>query len=132
MPFTMNSQTKREWAPQGMNDLLWRAVTWPFLCLPFWWIAGRAIDALTAVNHRLVRPRIRLMEIVIGSIWAAFGGLLFVGFLIVAGIKRDLDSPRIAAAGGLWALLGALSLIARIRQKRLCERQNVAAKVATA
>lgn len=132
MPFTMNSQTKREWAPQGMNDLLWRAVTWPFLCFPFWWIAGRTIDALTAVNHRLVRPRIRLMEIVIGSIWAAFGGLLFVGFLIVAGIKRDLDSPRIAAAGGLWALLGALSLIARIRQKRLCERQNVAAKVATA
>lgn len=132
LPYSMNTPTKRTWSPKGMNDLVWRAVTWPFLCLPFWWIAGRAIDALTAMNYRLVRPRISLMETALGSIWAAFGALIFVGFLIMAGIKKDTGSTHIAAAGGLWALLGALSLIARFRQKRLYERQNVTGKAATA
>ena len=130
LPYAMNSQTKREWSPKGMNDLIWRAITWPFLCLPFWWIAGRAIDALTAVNHRLDRPRIRLMETAIGSIWAVFCALLFVGFLIVAGLKKDLDSVRIAAAGGLWALLGSLSVIARFRQERLLKKQIAVARSA--
>ena len=132
MPFTMNSQTKREWAPKGMNDLLWRAVTWPFLCLPFWWIAGRAIDALSAMKRRALIPRIGLMESVIGSIWVAVGALLFLMFLIMAAFKKDPDSTRIAAAGGLWALLGALSLIARFRQKRLRESQHAATTAATA
>lgn len=72
------------------------------------------------------------METALGSIWAAFGALIFVGFLIMAGIKKDTGSTHIAAAGGLWALLGALSLIARFRQKRLYERQNVTGKAATA
>jgi hypothetical protein len=132
LPYAMNTPTKREWSPKGMNDLIWRAVTWPILCLPFWWIAGRAIDALSAEKYRFVKPRIGLMETAIGSIWAAVGALLFLGFLIAAGVKKDPGLTRIAAAGGLWTLLGALSLIARFRQKRLCERQNAAAKAAAA
>jgi hypothetical protein len=132
LPYSMNSPTKLEWSPNGMNDLIWRAISWPFLCLPFWWIAGRAIDALTAEKYRFVKPRIGLMETAIGSIWAAFGALIFAGFLVMAAIKKDPDSTRIAAAGGLWTLLGALSLIARFRQKRLHERQNAAVKTATA
>ncbi len=132
LPYSMNTPTKREWSPKGMNDLLWRAVTWPFLCIPFWWIAGRAIDALTAVKHQLVKPRIGLMETAIGSIWMTVGALIFVSFLVMAGIKKDLESTRIAAAGGLWVLLGALSLIARLRQKRLPRLQNAAAAATTA
>jgi hypothetical protein len=130
LPYAMNTPTKREWSPEGMDDFVWRAVTWPFLCIPFWWIAGRAIDALIAVKHRLVKPRIGLMETAIGSIWVAAGTLLFVSFLIMAGIKRDQELTRIAAAGGLWALLGALSLIARFRQKRLPGLQKAAAAAA--
>ena len=126
LPYAMNSPTKREWSPEGMDEQIWRAVTWPFLCIPFWWIAGRAIDALTTAKHRLVRPRISLMETAIGSIWVAVGTLLFVSFLIMAGIKRDPELTRIAAAGGLWGLLGALSLIARFRQKRLPRLQEAA------
>lgn len=72
------------------------------------------------------------MESAIGSIWLVVGALLFVGFLVMAGVKKDLHSTRIAAAGGLWTLLGALSLIARFRQKRLCEPQNAVGKAATA
>ena len=127
MPFSMS-----KWAPKGMNDLVWRAISWPFVCIPFWWIAGRAIDALTVVKHRSLMPRISLIESVIGSIWMAIGALLFVGFLVMAGIKKDPVLIRIAAAGGLWALLGALSVIARFRQKRLPRLENAAATAATA
>ncbi len=72
------------------------------------------------------------MEPVIGSIWAVVGALVFLGFLVMAAIKRDLVSTRIAAAGGLWALLGTLSLIARFRQNRLREQQQATAIAATA
>jgi hypothetical protein len=132
LPYSMNTPAKRDWSPKGMNDLVWRAVTWPILCIPFWWIAGRAIDALTAAKQRLLIPRISIMETAVGSIWMAVGALLFLVFLIIAGFKRDFDLTRIAASGGLWALLGSLSVIARFRQKRLYERQDVAAKAATA
>lgn len=121
-----------KWAPNGMDDLVWRAISWPFLCIPFWWIAGRAIDALRALKHRSLIPKIVLMESAIGSIWVAAGALLFVSFLVMAGIQKAPGLTRIAAAGGLWALLGALSPIARFRQKRLRERQNAAVKAATA
>ncbi|HEY5027526.1 MAG TPA: hypothetical protein VIK39_03890 [Candidatus Angelobacter sp.] len=132
LPYIMTSPTKREWMPDGIDSRVWRAVTWPLLCIPFWWIGGRAIDALTALNHRLLTPRIGLMETVIGSLWLASGALMFVGFLVWAVAVKDASLTRIAAAGGLWTLLGALSLIARFRQKRFHERQNAAVKAATA
>jgi hypothetical protein len=132
LPYSMNRPTKREWSPNGMNDLVWRAVTWPLLCIPFWWIAGRAIDALTAVKRRLVRPKISLIETAIGSIWAVVCALLFLAFLIMAAFKKDPELTRIAASGGLWALLGSLSGIARFRQKRLREPQDAKATAATA
>src|ERR1051326_4751698 len=126
MPFSMS-----KWAPKGMNDLVWRAISWPFVCIPFWWIAGRAIDALTVVKHRSLMPRISLIESVIGSIWVVIGALLFLMFLIMAAFKKDPELIRIAAAGGLWTLLGALSLIARFRQNRLREQPQATATAAT-
>jgi membrane associated rhomboid family serine protease len=34
-------------------------------------------------------------------------------------IERDAESIHLGAAGGLWALLGSLSVIARFRQWRM-------------
>ena len=34
--------------PGGVQRELWLSVTWPLAGLIFWWIAGRAIDALRA------------------------------------------------------------------------------------
>lgn len=71
------------------------------------------------------------MESAIGSVWVAAGALLFVSFLIMAAFKKDPVLTRIAAAGGLWAFLGTLSLIARFRQKHLREPQQATAIAAT-
>jgi hypothetical protein len=76
LPYSVNRPSRREWSPDGMDDLVWRAISWPFVCLPFWWIAGRAIDALRAVRYRSSIPRIRLIEPVIGSIWVAIGSFV--------------------------------------------------------
>lgn len=51
LPFVITSDAKREWMPAEMDFHIWRAVTFPWICLPFWWIAGRAIDALTVVKQ---------------------------------------------------------------------------------
>ena len=131
LPYSVNRPDRKQWSPPGMNDLVWRAVSWPLVCLPFWWIAGRAIDALGALKHRSLTPRIVLMESAIGSVWVAAGALLFVSFLIMAAFKKDPVLTRIAAAGGLWAFLGTLSLIARFRQKHLREPQQATAIAAT-
>ena len=68
------------------------------------------------------------METAIGSIWGTFGALLFVGFLGWAIVAKDASLTRIAAAGGLWALLGSLSVTARYRQSGLREQQSAASK----
>jgi hypothetical protein len=129
LPYAIKNPTKQEWMPEGIDGGIWRAITWPFLCIPFWWIAGRAVDALKALSQRLLSPRISLMETVIGSFWLASGMLLFISFLIMAGVKKDANLTRIAAAGGLWICLGALPVVARVSQRRLFEKQNTGAKV---
>jgi hypothetical protein len=39
---------KREWTPRGMLPEEWRALTWPFAGILFWWCAGRGIAAAAA------------------------------------------------------------------------------------
>ncbi|HVG92136.1 MAG TPA: hypothetical protein VNB54_11660, partial [Alphaproteobacteria bacterium] len=51
-----------------------------------------------------------------------FGGMLFG----LSPSQRDWESTRLAAAGGLWALLGALSVVARFRQWRFRKKQKAA------
>lgn len=125
LPFAIASPNQREWMPEGVDFRVWRAITLPFLCLPFWWIAGRGIDALTALNHRRLAPRIRWPEVVVGSVWLTGGATLFVAFLVSPAADKDSEFTHIAASGGLWAMLGALSVIAAFRQRRLRRKQKV-------
>jgi hypothetical protein len=120
LPYIILSADKMEWKPFAMDFLVWRAITWPFLCLPFWWIAGRAIDALNAIPKRKLIPRIGWTETIIGFLFMITCAIGFVG-LLFSGSKKDNDSVtiRFVAGCGLWALLGSLSVIARFRQRRL-------------
>ena len=132
LPYVITSDTKNEWMPAGMEPRIWRAVTLPWLCLPFWWMAGRAIDALTVIKQGRIGPRIRWVEAVLGLLWVAGGVTLLVGFMVSLPADKDADFTQFAASGGLWALLGALSVIARFRQWRLQKLQKPAATAATA
>jgi hypothetical protein len=125
LPYAMVSSSQREWMPADVDFRVWRAITLPWLCLPFWWIAGRGIDALNAVKHQQFAPRIRWPEVVVGSVWVAGGATVLVGFLVSPTADKDTEFTRVAASGGLWALLGAMSVIAGFRQRRLRRRQRL-------
>jgi cytochrome c biogenesis protein CcdA len=49
------------------------------------------------------------------------GAFLFAGFLVGERTKiyTDFDTTLIVIAGGLWAFLGGLTVVARFRQWRL-------------
>jgi hypothetical protein len=124
LPYVITSPDKREWMPADVDFHVWRAITLPLFCLPFWWIAGRGIDALTALKHRQIAPRIRWPEVAIGSVWLAGGATLFIGFLVSPRSDKDINFTLFGASGGLWAMLGALSVIARFRQWRFRKKQK--------
>lgn len=79
------------WHPAGMYES-WRAVAYPFYCLPWWWFVGRSADALAGRKK-------------IGWISLLVGGLLCLCCAVagVAAYLTDLPSDRIA---DLWLELG--------------------------
>ena len=130
LPYIILSADKMEWEPLAMDFHVWRAITLPFLCLPFWWMAGRAIDALIAIPKRKLTPRIGWVETIIGFLLMATCALGFVALLFGVSIDdRDSVMIRFVAGCGLWALLGSLSVIARFRQWRLRRQQSPSANL---
>ncbi|MFL6312591.1 MAG: hypothetical protein ACJ71W_10830 [Terriglobales bacterium] len=133
LPYAVFTPSKQEWVPQGVDFRVWRVVTWPLLCIPFWWVAGRAIDALVAVKSVRFAPRIGWPETIIGFILMAAFGTAFCG--LVFGLPKEdisFELTRFVAGCGLWVLLGAISVVARFRQWRLLKLQKAAATAATA
>jgi hypothetical protein len=78
-----------------------------------------------AINYRQLNPKIGWVETVTGFLVMA-GGATFLGGMLfgLSPSERDWQSTRLAAAGGLWVLLGALSVIARFRQWRFRKKQK--------
>jgi hypothetical protein len=114
------SPDKTEWNPSSAESSLWRAVTWPFLCLPFWWIAGRAVDALVAIKNGKYTPRIGWTETILGFLLLATGAIAFAGLLFgLTEADKNFELIPVLAGCGLWTMLGSLSVIARFRQWRL-------------
>jgi hypothetical protein len=108
------------WKPPGMDFRTWQAVTSSAFATLFWWMAGRAVEALQALKSRQSRPQITWLETIVGGLIMSGGAFLFSAG-VVAGLFIDHEgqSFHFAAVGGLWALLGSLSVIARFRQWRL-------------
>ena len=127
LPFALLRADHEIWRPPGMSVQLWHGIIYPVLGMVFWWIAGRAAEALVALNYRQLMPKIGWVETVAGFLVMAGGATIFGGMLFgLSPSQRDWKSTRLAAAGGLWALLGALSVVARFRQWRFRKKQNVA------
>lgn len=129
LPVALLHTNHEIWRPPWLSAQLWNGITFPIFALVFWWIAGRATEALVAINDRQLAPKIGWVETVTGFLIMTGGATILGGMLFgLSPSERNWESTRLAAAGGLWALLGALSVIARFRQWRLLKKQIAAAR----
>jgi hypothetical protein len=130
LPIAIFRPDHADWHPAVVEGFVWRAVTWPVVGIVFWWIAGRAVEALASLEHRQLSPRITLAETIPAFLIMAGGALVSVGLLIGerTGVYTDFDTAMFAIAGGLWAFLGGLTVVAYIRQWRL-RRQSQTGQV---
>ena len=102
----------------------WMAVIWPLYGIVFWWMAGRAVEALVAARRRSLIPRIGPPEVTVAMALILFGGGLFLIFVV--GIEsRDLDSYLLAGGAGLWGIVGLVMLTARLVQWRIRKATHV-------
>jgi cytochrome c oxidase assembly factor CtaG len=110
--------------PGGVQRELWLSVTWPLAGLIFWWIAGRAIDALRAARSCAIAPRITRVETLVALLLFAALGLLIVGMLVDPSMRSELTLPwRLDMAGSImWIVLAAPTIVARIAQWRINTR----------
>ena len=81
LPYVILNPEKREWIPEGMSFDVWRALSWPFVGMVFWWFAGRGIEALCAALQSMVRPRIGWVETLFAGILVVIGIVALVGML---------------------------------------------------
>ena len=121
VPINVLRGTRYDWHPSFIDGLVWAALSWPVLALCFWWMAGRAVDALATLRERRLGPRITLIEAIVGGLLMLFGVTAAVDIAVreAAQIYTDAGTGLSIASAGLWALLGGLSVVARVRQSRL-------------
>ena len=131
IPEAMFRSSHMNWSPPGIDPRIWMALSATILGTPFWWMAGRSVEALSALRHKHLRPQINWVETVVGFLLMAGGAVMFsAGVIYGFFIDHDPVSLHLGAAGGLWALLGSLSVIARFRQRRMRKRTSTSQQTA--
>jgi hypothetical protein len=120
LPGGLLGLARSDWVPKGMLPQFWRLISWPFIGIIFWWIAGRGIEALISSRWRVFSPAITWVEVVVASLVMAFGAFLCIGFLFDPNMREDFiySWPLATVASGLWILLGAATVAARLAQSR--------------
>jgi len=118
LPYAILNPAKTEWVPRGMDFEAWRAISWPFVGLIFWWIVGLGIEALLSARQGVIHPGIGWTQTAVGLVVLASGTLALIAFLGASG-ERDLSW---AAAGAVWMVLGGATVGARVAQWRLRAR----------
>ncbi len=87
------------WHPSSLPFECWRALSWPFFCLPAWWFAGRGADALLGWR----RPR--WWTLLVGSLLFAVFATLFFGFRFGMSAEERSGDIWILQGCALWTLL---------------------------
>ncbi len=129
LPYILAGSSRAEWVPNGMWYGEWRAISWPFIGLVFWWIAGRGLEALLAARQHLIRPGLHWAEVTTGVLLFIGGAVVCVGLSLdrnPIGVPAD---TLLAVGGALWSILGAVIVTARILQwglRRMARQQGVA------
>ena len=120
LPTVFLRADKTEWRPDGVDSGAWRAVTWPMLGTLFWWTAGRGLDALVAARRKALTPRIGWTETVLGFVLGTGGLVCVIAFLFTAGPDlHDRQLQLFISSAGMWALLGSVTVAARVVQWRM-------------
>jgi hypothetical protein len=119
LPYIIHNPAKTEWVPKGMDVKTWRAITWPFVGLIFWWIAGRGVEALRASRRSVIDPSMGWVETGVGVFLLTSGIILLIAPLFAGDSDSDHSWVFISGSGAIWALLGAAIVIARIAQWRI-------------
>jgi len=95
----LSSSWPMSWTPAGMDIFTWRAIIFPFYCLPFWWFVGLGVDAL------LRRRKLRWPVLLLGTLLCGFFLFLILGlrFGLSAEERDGLVYPFLGF--GLWIVL---------------------------
>jgi hypothetical protein len=139
IPFMLDNPSRSEWAPTGMWIREWRAVSWPFVGLIFWWMAGRGLEAIGAGarffavsqieeaerQHRRA-PKLHGIELLIGAALVVVGGVSCYVLASGSGVLGLATDYVMAAGAGLWAVLGLLIVIGGLVQWRVRTRERQA------
>jgi hypothetical protein len=102
------------WHPEGLLFDTWRAISFPFFCLPFWWLIGRYADTFFSLR------RLHWTYLLLGSVLSTIFIVMFLGlrFGMSAAERNESDMSWVFAGIGLWAMLFALAPLAWLRQRR--------------
>jgi len=123
LPYVLVNPAKREWVPKGMFPDVWRALSWPFAGMLFWWSLGRAVEALSAARLSVVRPRMSWVETVFAIVLFAVGLVALAGILTsTPDDRRDIQFLSLVAGGLLWGILATATITARFLQWRVAKR----------
>ena len=104
--------------PEGMEMETWQALMLPLFCLPFWWFAGRGLDALIG------RRRMHWSLFLLGTLLFAGAVLLSAGAMLSMGSVSPDDNPWLPWGVLGWALLLAWMPIGWIVQSRRSRAQR--------
>jgi hypothetical protein len=120
LPYVILNPAKTEWVPRGMLTETWRAISWPFAGVLFWWIVGRGIEALRSSRKALIFPRVTLPETIFAALFVCLGIVVLVGTVTTTpDDRRDLQFIALLVGGLLWGVLAGLTIAARILQWRI-------------
>lgn len=126
-PAALLGLARSEVVPRGMPPELWRSVTMPIVGTVFWWIVGRAWEALAAARKRSLLPALTWMDLLVGTLlMILFGGFGFG--LIVSSDREGTIYPWQwrAAVCLLWGTLGLSIVAARLLQGSLRKQMREA------
>jgi hypothetical protein len=112
--FSLLTSWPQSWLPPGWILDTWRALIFPFYCLPAWWFVGLGVDSLLGWR------RLHWGTLLLGSIFFLLFVTLSLGFRfgLSASERAEGDSGWLLWGIGLWALFFATFPCAWLRQTR--------------
>lgn len=100
------------WSPVAFPFEAWRAVAYPFYCLPWWWFAGCSLDGF--VGQR----KMGWIFLSVGSLLCFFCMFLDAGMYFEHSAHERAGFSWMFAGFTLWAILFAIAPLAWWRQRR--------------